>query len=107
MPITRTYIQAHAQWCSHLQTPTDIDEENQVITEKTKENTCVMVSQEMFQLHNSFVCCAKRIKKQDKSDFIGISILAHGRSLYTYIITRDMLSSVSCMIYHSTQIQYA
>ena len=73
MPINRTYVQAHAQWCWHLHVPTDVDEENQVITEKTKENTCLMmVSQETCQLHNSFVCSAKRIIKQSPSDVIGI-----------------------------------
>ena len=56
MPIDQIYVQAHAQRCSYLQTPTDVDEENQVVTEKTKENTCLMmVSQETCQLHNYLV----------------------------------------------------
>ena len=58
MSINLTYVQAHAhaQWCSHLHTPTDDDEEDQVITEKTKENIClIMVSQETCTLPKHLV----------------------------------------------------
>ena len=96
MPINRTYVQAHAQRCSHLKTPTDVDEENQVVTEKTKENTCLMmVSQETCQLHNSFVCSAKHIIKHGPSDVIGIYRFSCTVCHYIPIASREPCCRVS------------